>query len=356
MNDTLQSRIGTGVGAVAFVGGLAVWTASLFWGGDPARVWRAVLISFLFFTPLAAGLVVWPAIIRLSRGTWAGEVERSALSSIGFAIPSLLALAALALSSKAWAPWWNPAALPQGVWLWPPFLFARDGAVLAVFWTLAWGYVRRPGQRSAILLIVGYLLTFSLLGFDLVMALDPLWSSELFGGYFVISGLFGAMAAWTFIGAWVLKSKADTLHDLGRLTLTFSILTSYLMYSQLLPIWYENLRDETRFIIPRMHGDWGWVSVVLLMLVYIGPIGALLTIRGKRVPWLVGSSASLILMGLWVERLWLVQPVFHPQPVCGVPELSMVAAFWGAIVLCRTFSINLPVPWCETNSPENAQQ
>lgn len=349
MNDTLQSRIGIGVGALALVGGLAVWTASLWWGGDPARAWRAVLISFLFFTPLSAGLVVWPAIIRLSRGTWASDIERNALSSIGFAIPSLVALAALALGSKAWAPWWNAEALPQGIWLWPPFLFARDGAVLAVFWALAWEYVRRPGQRSAILLIVGYLLTFSLLGFDLVMALDPYWSSEMFGGYFMISGLFGAMAAWAFICAWVLKSKADTLHDLGRLTLTFSILTSYLMYSQLLPIWYENLPDETRFLIPRMQSIWGGVSVVLLILVYLGPIGSLLTIRGKRVPWLLGSSVSLILVGLWIERLWLVQPVFQPRPLCGVPELSMVAFFLGAFVLSRALSTNLPIPWRETD-------
>ena len=44
---------------------------------------------------------------------------------------------------------------------------------------------------------------------------------------------------------------ADRRHDLGKLIVAFSLLTTYMMFSQLIVIWYENLPDEVRFVIPR---------------------------------------------------------------------------------------------------------
>ena len=94
-------------------------------------------------------------------------------------------------------------------------------------------------------LAFAYCAVFTLLGFDMVMALDPHWFSTLFGGYFFVSGLYAALAAWTLITA--LRSAApdkERLHDLGKLMVAFSLLTVYMMYSQLLPQWYENLPNE----------------------------------------------------------------------------------------------------------------
>ena len=84
------------------------------------------------------------------------------------------------------------------------------------------------------------------------MALDPHWYSLLFGGYFFISGMYIAVAAWVAPSATVDdRSTPDHLHDLGKLVVAFSLLTTYMMYSQLLPIWYENLPEEIRFLVPR---------------------------------------------------------------------------------------------------------
>jgi len=345
LNHMPRNRFVQWLSVAALAAGLALWIAYLIQGDSDARAWRAVLINFLYFTPLAAAMAVWPGIIRLSRGGWAKSIETPVLSFAGFAVPSLLALAALGLASSSWVPWWNPEVPHQGWWLYPPFVFGRDFAALLAFWVTALFYLKRPNPTRLVLTVLGYTLTFSLIGFDLAKALDPHFYSTLFGGYFFVSGLYAGMAGWAFLSAWFLRAEADRLHDLGRLTLAFSILTTYMMFSHILPIWYENLPEEVIFFIPRIHGDWLAVTIILAVMVYLGPLPSLLTIRAKRSRVLLGSITSVILVGLWIERLWLVQPHFEESPRIGLPELSMAAAFWGALYLSRMLAAGRLGAW-----------
>ena len=317
--------------------GAVMWIFSLV-GGESVRAWHAFLVNFLFFTPLAAGLVVWTAIVMASRGTWMGPAEEVAALGQAFALPSLAALLLLWAGSSAWAPW--PRLDPhQRIWLDTTFIFARDFLALAVFWGTALRYRRRrrllEDKSAAAVLVLVYCLTFSLLGFDLVMALDPHWVSSLFGGYFFISGLYIAMAAWTLIIAWRGRVEKERLHDLGKLLLAFSILTTYMMYCQLIPIYYENLPQETRFLIPRLnYQPWRTVSMFLAGVVFVGPLFLLLTVWAKRNRRYLGSVAGLILVGMWVERWWLVAPTLEPRMSLGLPEAGAALLFLGVLGMC----------------------
>ena len=309
-----------------------------------AGVWLGLLIAFLYFTPMAGGMVIWVATVQVSKGRWAGSFERLAASGLVLALPSLIALAALWIASPVWAPWFQ-RDLPQGIWLAPNFLFARDLAALALFWGLCVLYIARrrrcAGSVLAPWLILAYALIFSLIGFDLVMALDPLWKSSLFGGYFFISGLFAAAAAWTFLSAWSGEAGPDRLQDMAKLTLALSMLTGYLMYSQLLPLWYENIPAETRFLIPRMNTQPGrGVSFLLLTLVYLGPLLFLLTLRVKRSRPLLMLATGAILAGLWIERWWLVAFTIGHKNLPGLPEFAAVAFFAGAMGLGCSFFLD----------------
>ncbi len=254
--------------AAIFVAGLAGWIVCAA-TADAERAWRALLINFIYFTPLAAGMVAWPAAVMGSRGRWARTIEQPALAGIAFAPVSLLTFAALWFGRAHWAGWMRYRHLPNAAWLNTTFLFARDGAALVVLWALAaWFVARRQRGRPVALacwVAFAYCAVFTLLGFDMVMALDPHWFSTLFGGYFFVSGLYAALAAWTLITA--LRFAApdkERLHDLGKLMVAFSLLTMYMMFSQLLPQWYENLPNEVRYVVPRLRFDrWGWVSAAL---------------------------------------------------------------------------------------------
>lgn len=315
-----------------FLAGIAVW--GFYLTGDEAdRAWRAFLVNFLYFTPLAAGLVTWSAVVLASKGKWPGETEGITLCGLGFALPSLLAFGALWAGSPHWSPWYEKS-FRQGLWLDNTFVFARDAALLLLFWIFAWIYRRRRrqggGETLAGWLILLYGIVFSLIGFDLGMGLDPKWTSSLFGGYFFVTGMYVAVAAWALLAALRHKDLTDKLHDLGKLVFAFAILSTYMMYSQLLPIYYENLPYETRFVLPRLSWPWKGVSIALLATIYLGPLVLLLTVRAKRSRIWLGGVALLVLAGMWVERWWIVAPLFDPRPRFGLVELASLIAFLGA--------------------------
>ena len=323
--------------------GVGVWLVCALWT-DPPRAMRALLVNFAYFTPMGAGMVVWSAVVLLSRGRWARQAEPTTLSGVAQAPLSLAILLVLALTAPLWASWLHAKDLHQGVWLAPWFVFLRDGVALLLLWVLAGIYVhlRRRGKRPLHLagwMTFAYCCVISLLGFDLIMALDPHWYSSLFGGYYFISGLYTAVAAWTL--ATVLGGRASTnvLQDLGKLIVAFSLLTTYLMYSQLMPIWYENLPHEVRFILPRYSiSNWRYVSVVLLAVIYLGPLAYLLTRWAKRTRLTLGVASGLVLAGMWVERWWLIVPTNHrgtadvPPLTLGWPELSLAVGLGALFV------------------------
>lgn len=329
-------RLWTLAWAAVLVAGLAGWGHAL--SADAPRAWRSLLVNFCFFGSMSAGMVAWSAIVVVAQGRWMRDLERTALAGLAFAPVTVAALVALWLSSAQWAPWVTAKNLPQGVWLSKDFVFLRDLGALAGLWIVAMVYwrLRRRGRGMmwAGPVVVAYCGVFSLLGFDLVMALQPRWYSTLFGGYFFVSGAYIALAAWTFISAWQ-RRPAQQLHDLGKLVVAFSMLTTYMMFSQLLPIWYENLPQEVPYVVQRKNvAAWSGVSLVLLATVYLGPLVLLLTRWAKRTPQFLGAVTLVVLAGMWVERWWLVAPDFTGSVHLGLAELSCGTASLAAFKLC----------------------
>lgn len=379
---------------VVFLAGLGGWCYEMI-AGDGPRAWRALLVCFLFFAPLAAGMVVWPAVALAARGRWAVSIEPPALRALYFGPLSLAMLGALWIGAGSWAPW-SHHEYHQGWWMRTDNIFARDMAALLAFWVVAAIFVRkrsrkdnshqaagssqrsdngkkngnsyqaegssqrndgsqqpagnsqrndngrkndngqqadrRPEGFGGFLALV-YALVFSLLGFDLVMGLDEHWFSSLAGGYFFISGLYIAMACWAV--TMVLRGAArNKLHDLGKLMVAFSLLTTYMMYAQLLPLWYENIQHEVGYLHARMTGQWHTLSLVLLGTVYLGPLVLLLPRAAKRKPAYLLAVASAVLAGMWVERWWLVTPTLGGPMSIGVGEVSLAVGLAAAVGLC----------------------
>jgi hypothetical protein len=320
------------------------WIAVALWG-DRQRAWGILLTDFLFLSCLSAGLVVWPAIVVVSRGRWMGSTQNAALAGVFLLPVCLVILIVLAAGAAAWAPWMHQK-VENSWWLNAPFLFTRDIVGLAIFSGLALWFVAAmwkkedPPRKLAAWLIFVYTIVFSILGIDLAMGLDPHWYSLVFGIYFFISGLYIAVAAWVLTTALAdPKATPDQRDDQAKLMITFCLLTTYMMYSQLLPIWYENMPKETRALVPRLNWvtDWPAVSTVLLAVFYLGPLVLFLPRRGKRSRPYVAVVAALVLSAMWLERWWLVMPTlfqplaFGPAEIVGVAGLLagyLLFAYW----------------------------
>lgn len=354
-------------GGVTFVTGIE--------GSDPLRAWQAYLVNFLFWTCLSFGAVFVVAVLNMTDARWGRPMKRLA-EAFGSYLPfAFLSFWILYLGREELFPWVRNPVQGKEAWLNVPFFFARNGfgilllsllSLAMVYYSLKSDLRWRRAQTAAgvgtgpasvygewrkqrilspvIGIVYGFVAT--LIGFDLVMALDPRWYSTLFGGYFFIGSFYSGIAAVYLLSLIVCKAEGfrehlipPVFHDMGKLLLTFCLFTGYLFYAQFLVIWYGNVPAETRYVILRVKlTPWEPLAWTILFIIFLGPFFILLGRRVKlhRVPMLLLSGA--IMAGMWLERFIVVAPsLWHRQGLpLGLTEVLITVGFLGVLGLCLT--------------------
>jgi hypothetical protein len=346
----------------AILGGIILVLGLL--GGNPERTWWAYHTNFVFWTGLAQGLVVFAAVLKLAKGHWGGVIIRFAEAGAAFTTVAVVLFIGLIIGRQYIFTWIHEPRPEIGWWLTTKWFFVRNGAILAILSWLSWRFVRHDTapdvrevtggetvartedapriSREAAFLILAYAFGYSLLGYDLIMALSTKWVSNLFGAfYFMGSFLAGLMmlavlsivlrGAMGLAGIYTSRQQ----HDLGKLCFGFSVFWAYLMWSQFLVIWYGNLPEETYFIFYRLYGAWRPVGVAVFLLVFLIPFIGLLGMKPKLfAPTMVGF-ALVSLAGIWLERYLEVVPAINhgAGPAVGLPEIGLALFFGGLFFL-----------------------
>lgn len=376
----LPSWITVGCGLLVVLGaGTFLYEAS---GDQPVRAWQSFLVNFLFWSGIAQAGPVFASIQEMTGARWGPPLRRIAEGKATFLPVSFLLFLVLFPGRETLFPWIRNPIPQKQIWLNVPFLFTRDTAALlllgglsAVFlyfslrpdvaladadgprWAqplyrilrIRWRGREQELERSrrvlavvAPTLAIVYCLTLTLIAFDLVMSLDPQWSSTLFGAYFFVGNLYVGLAALVVLatlargvfGMQALITPAQ-FHDLGKLLFAFCMITGDFFYSQFLVIWYGNLPEETGFIILRArHLPWAPLSWAVLLISFLGAFLVLLSRRIKQRPAQLSVVAGGILLGMWLERFLLVVPSVWPEQdlPLGVPEILITGGF-GALFL-----------------------
>lgn len=365
---------------------------------QPVRAWEIYLVNFLFWTGLAQAGVVFAAIYDLCNARWGPVIKRVAIG-MGSFLPVALLLYIPLIFGRYWLyPWVRHPIPEKAAWLNVPFFFLRNGLGLTMLvmlsflylyhnlrpqigcamersliratplyaWlTRGWRGMTAEQQRSrrslGILgpaILVAYAVVFSLLGFDLIMSLDPHWYSSLFGGYFFMSSLYLGLAGIVVITIvlrmtlglerWITSSH---FHDLGKLLFGFDMLVIGLVWAQYIVIWYGNITEETQYVILRTQVlPWALFSWVALIAGFIAPLVVFFSRRAKQDPFAMLPMGLAIAGGIWVERYVLVVPALWKGPAApmGLPELLISAGFAATAALSylafiRLFPI-LPLP------------
>ena len=366
--------------ALLALGGAAAFGAALT-GTAAARAWQVFLVNLLFWLGIAQGGVVVSASLYLTQARWGGaSAYRLAEGFAGF-LPLGLVMFGLLFPGRALIfPWIRHPVPQKAAWLNVPFLFGRDGIGLLVMTVFSLWFVRAsrrsdavrwaesPGgtelpppliRRLAPTVIITYAIVYSLLAFDLVMSLSPVWYSTLFGAYFFAGAYWSALAAMGVLASvgWrpVPHAEADDrrhLHDIGKLVFAFSIFWAYLLWSQYLPIWYAGLPEETFFIVQRIHTPpWEVLAWSVLALIWVVPFAGLMGRRAKRSPAVLGTVCTLGLAGMWLERYVLITPSLSPRVIpFGAVELVVSVGFLGVFGLCALPGLRL-VPLALNGGP-----
>jgi hypothetical protein len=130
--------------------------------------------------------------------------------------------------------------------------------------------------------------------------------------------------------------------DFGKMVFAFSVFWIYLLFSQYIVIWYGDLPVETFFIVQRVHHmPWSPLSVACLVLIWLIPFTALMSVRAKKTPVILGTVAVLGLAGMWLERYVLVVPSLSLDAIpFGVTQLLISIGFLGAFLLSAVPGLN----------------
>lgn len=334
--------------------------------GLTTRAWEAYLVNLLFWLGVAQGGVVASAAFYLTQGRWAGRAHyRLAEAFSGFLILGLVLFFVLYFGRVSIFPWIKHPIPAKSGWLNVPFLFARDGIGLFVMMVLSLWFVstsRRPEARQwaetsgniymppkavrrlAPAVGIGFAVVYSLLAFDLVMSLSPLWHSTLFGWWFFAGSFWSAVVTMAFCAVCLRRvlpagnafANKRVLDDFGKMVFAFSVFWVYTLFAQYIVIWYGDIPMETFFIVLRVHYlPWSFVSWLALTLVWIIPFFVLLGRRPKHTPFILGAVALLGMCGIWTTIYDLVVPSLSPRSVpFGWVEILVTAGFAGAFWLC----------------------
>lgn len=207
---------------------------------------------------------------------------------------------------------------------------------------------RRQVIVAPIIAIV-YGLFWTIHTFDMLLSIDWTVPNDMFGGWQMSSGL---LLMWCMVHLYTTYYRKSAYlddyigrqqyHDLGKLMFGFSIFWTYIMWSQLLPIWYTNMPKETPYLMLRVwYEPWSTLSFTLAAMIWLIPFIVLMPVKSKLNVGISSAIAVLIMLGLWLERYVLATASLSPFEIpLGLIEILMTAGFLGAFVLITTTFIN----------------
>ncbi|HEX2971309.1 MAG TPA: hypothetical protein VHP11_03190, partial [Tepidisphaeraceae bacterium] len=330
------------IALVVGVAGLLVSGLAGLWAeGGMRRFLLAYLVSYCFFLSIALGALFFVMLQHVTRAGWSVGIRRIA-ENLSATMPMLAILAipivvSVAMQNGSLYPWargvgdlgGDHAILTKRPYLNPAFFIARLAVYLGVWSYLArWflrlskqqdqsgeiGLTRRMEIRSAPALVV-FGITVTLAAFDLLMSLDPHWSSTIFGVYF-FAGCAIAGYASVILAVYLLQGRGylregitrEHYHDLGKFLFGFTFFWGYIAFSQYMLLWYANIPEETAWLYRRglttasgqMTG-WTTLAAALLLGQLLIPFAGLMSRYVKRQKGLLAFWAGWALVFHWLD-------------------------------------------------------
>ena len=336
------------IGLTAFIYGIV--------SGHPEKAWQAYLINFLLWSAIAQGAVLFSAVMHMTHARWSGPLSGLAESFASFFPVSFLLFLLLFLGRAHLFPWLHEDLHGKEIWLNLPFLFTRDCIGLLLLYFLGCGYlynalqlkfdphqqrgalrriiytgwqqnhrqVKRIKERMTVwggFYILAFALVLSLIGYDLIMSMDPHWISTLFGAYNFVKAFYVGLGALVILASifYLRHGEAGSitsshLHDIGKLFFAFSFLWADFFYVQLVVIWYGNIPEETQYVIERtMLAPWKSLAWTVFIVCFIFPFIILLNKKIKTKPVFMIMICTVVIAGIWLEHLLLLGPALSPD-------------------------------------------
>ena len=367
-------------------------------GQHPERAWLTYLINFLLWSAIAQGGLLFSTVMHTVKARWSGPLQNLAESFAAFFPVSFVLFLILFAGKNHLFPWLNQDLHGKEIWLNIPFLFTRDFFGLLILYGLGFAYLYHalwlkldrsvsdfkmrmflykwwdrsiPNAQTChrrmtvlgILYILAFALILSLLGYDLVMSMDPHWYSTLFGAYTFVKAFYIGLGGLIILASILhlnpninFALKPSQFHDIGKLFFAFCLVWADFFYVQLVVIWYGNISEETAYVIERtITVPWGSLAWFIFSICFIIPFIVLLNMKVKTKPQFMSILCSVVIMGIWLEHLLLLGPVLSHHvgslPL-GLSDGLVFIGFLGLMAMTILYFFNMFPELARTDQAE----
>lgn len=353
----------------------------------PQHFWGAYYTNAVFWMGLAAGSVVITAILQVVRAIWVAPMRRILEANVSF-LPWAYVLVLCSYFGKQHLFPWGRAPMPgREWWMQPDFVYARMTILLGLLFFLMYRYIRmslrcdygfirehpKHAKRwdgwvydgyapnwqgstveipaiqnkmsfNAPILIALYAVIYSLFAFEMIMSMDAVWFSNMYGGFTFVGNIYLGWVTLNLVTFFTTRTRPQLdkiigkqqRWDLGKLTLGFCILWGYTFFSQFMPQWYGNLPEETQWMILRTREyPWKALGWVTLSMCFIIPLILYFSEDVKKVRNTLAGVGFISFFGLWLEKYMIIMPSLSPELIpFGVTEVGIFLGFLGIYGLC----------------------
>lgn len=378
-----QKKVAIGFVVAGIVGAGIGFLAS----GNPMVGWVGVLTATVLVIGLAMVGPLLSAIFQMTGAKWGRAYRRLAEGSVALMPVGIVGLLVLFAGGSSFLPWvhQHPHVGGKAIWLTRGFWDLRVLFVLLACYGVGLAFVRLSLRRDfclsevretfkgklaswaargiteqnaeeeariakgrmdrlAPIVAIVYAFAFTVLGIDLIMALEPDWFSTLFGAWYFIGNVFMGLALLA-IGQVALAKRSPIgkyftparRSDLATLLLAFCLINVDFFWNQYLTIWYANLPEETFYLIERtVDTDLPWrsLSFVSLTTFFLIPFLALLLRKIKRNGALLTVVSLVAVVGIFLARfIEIAPPLLRLESGSGMGSLALPLLSAGGLLV-----------------------
>jgi hypothetical protein len=185
--------------------------------------------------------------------------------------------------------------------------------------------------------IVFFAVSSSMASWDWIMSIDTHWFSTLFGWY--IFSEWSAIGFTTILLFCLFLKKQGYLqdlndsiiHDLGKWVFAFSVVWTYMWFSQFMLIWYANIPEEVTYFMERIElSNYRFLFWFSAAINFVVPTIILMSRDAKRNTNFLIVASVVILIGHWINSYLLFAPgTLHDHGHLGLTDLGMGLGFLG---------------------------
>ena len=337
---------------------------------NPHGAWPALLFNTYFYLGISIFAVFFVALQYVAEAGWSIVLKRVPEAVMG-ALPifSLIMLFIMIASILHWNHIYH--WLHEGI-MDPtndhydkiiagkePYLNATFFIIRTIIYLLGWNFFAKKLRSLSVLedqsvgskihsmgistsawFMVFFAVTSSMASWDWIMSIDTHWFSTLFGWY--------VFAEWSAIGfttiflftlylkrmGYLNHVNENHIHDLGKWIFAFSLVWTYMWFSQFMLIWYANIPEEVAYFTARLEVDnYKFLFWFSMLINFLFPIILLMSRDAKRNNTRLIFVSCVILFGHWLNSYLLVAPgTLNTHGHIGITEIGIGLGFAGLLI------------------------